>query len=93
MARPVVDDDHYFLKPANKDSRKTRTGNPSERRVWKCKDGRRQFSVLTGTIFHCSKVSLRTWLFVVVEMCANRTGSPLVKLSVSTASTPRPRGS
>jgi len=66
--------DHYFLKPANGTSRKTRTGNISERRVWKCKDCRRQFSVLTGTIFHGSKVSLRTWLFVVVEMCANRNG-------------------
>jgi len=66
--------DHYFLRPANGTSRKTRTGNVSERRVWKCKDCRRQFSVLTGTIFHGSKVSLRTWLFVVVEMCANRNG-------------------
>jgi transposase-like protein len=66
--------DHYYLKPANGTSRKTRTGNPSERRVWKCKDCRRQFSVLTGTIFHGSKVSLRTWLFVVVEICANRNG-------------------
>jgi transposase-like protein len=66
--------DHYFLKPANGTSRKTRTGAISERRVWKCKDCRKQFSVITGTIFHGSKVSLRTWLFVFFEMCANKNG-------------------
>jgi hypothetical protein len=41
---------HYFLNPANGRSRKTRTGAASERRVWKCRECRRQFSVLTGTI-------------------------------------------
>jgi transposase-like protein len=66
--------DHYYLNPANGVSRKTRTGNISERRVWKCKDCRKQFSVTTGTIFHGSKVSLRTWLFVFFEMCANKNG-------------------
>ncbi len=66
--------DHYYLKPSNGVSRKTRTGNVSERRVWKCKDCRRQFSVITGTIFHGSKVPLRTWLFVFFEMCANKNG-------------------
>lgn len=66
--------DHYFLKPQNKAGRKTRTGNVSARRVWKCKDCRRQFSVLTGTIFHGSKVPVRLWIFVFFEMCANRNG-------------------
>jgi len=66
--------DHYYLKPANSVSRKTRTGSVSERRVWKCKDCRRQFSVLTGTIFHGSKVPVRTWLLVFFEMCANKNG-------------------
>jgi len=65
---------HYFLTPKNPEGRKTRTGTVSARRVWKCKDCRRQFSVLTGTIFHGSKVPLRTWLFVVVEMCASKNG-------------------
>jgi transposase-like protein len=65
---------HYFLTPKNPEGRKTRTGSVSARRVWKCKDCRRQFSVLTGTIFHGSKVPLRTWLFVVVEMCASKNG-------------------
>lgn len=64
----------YFLKPKNGTSRKTRTGSRSERRVWKCAECRKQFSVLTNTIFHGSKVPVRTWLFVVFEMCASKNG-------------------
>ena len=30
--------------------------------------------MITGTVFHGSKVSLRTWLFVVFEMAANKNG-------------------
>lgn len=66
--------EHYFLKPANGTSRATRTGNRSHRRVWKCKDCRKQFSVLTGTIFHGTKIPVRTWIFVVFEMCASKNG-------------------
>ena len=29
---------------------------------------------MTGTIFHGSKVPLRTWLFVLFEMCAAKNG-------------------
>lgn len=65
---------HYFLKPRDDEGRRTRTGAVSHRRVWKCKDCRRQFSVLTGTIFHGTKIPLRTWLFVVFEMCASKNG-------------------
>ena len=36
--------DHYFLNPQG-EGRKTRTGKVSARRVWKCKDCRKQFSV------------------------------------------------
>jgi len=64
----------YFLNPANGSSRSTRTGSISERRVWKCKDCRKQFSVLTGTIFHGTKIPVRTWLFVIFEMCASKNG-------------------
>ena len=64
----------HFIKPANGTSRKTRTGASSERRVWKCKDCRKQFSVLTGTIFHGTKIPLRKWLFVIFEMCASKNG-------------------
>lgn len=66
--------DHYFLKPKDEVGRRTRTGNVSQRRVWKCKDCRKQFSVLTGTIFHGSKVPVRLWIFVFFEMCSNKNG-------------------
>jgi len=66
--------EHYFLTPKNGSSRKTRTGAASERRVWKCSDCRKQFSVLTGTIFHGSKIPVRTWCFLVFEMAASKNG-------------------
>jgi transposase-like protein len=66
--------EHYFLNPANGRSRKTRTGAASERRVWKCRDCRKQFSVLTGTIFHGTKIPVRTWCFLVFEMAASKNG-------------------
>jgi transposase-like protein len=66
---------HYFLAPkTGDDTRKTRTGKPTMRRVWKCKTCRKQFSVITGTVFHGTKVPLHTWLMVVFEMCANKNG-------------------
>src|SRR5437899_585536 len=52
----------YFLKPRQDEGRKTRTGTVTHRRLWKCADCRKQFSVLTGTIFHGSKIPVRTWL-------------------------------
>lgn len=64
----------YFLNPENGVSRKTRTGSASQRRVWKCGACRKQFSVLTGTIFHGTKISVRKWLFVIFEMCADKNG-------------------
>lgn len=64
----------YFLNPANGSTRKTRTGASSSRRVWKCGGCRKQFSVLTGTIFHGTKISLRKWLLVIFEMCASKNG-------------------
>jgi transposase-like protein len=65
---------HYFLKPSNGTARKTRTGAPTERRVWKCADCRKQFTVLTGTIFHGTKIPVRTWVFVIFEMCSSKNG-------------------
>ena len=65
----------YFLKPTDgTEGRKTRTGANSQRRVWKCGSCRKQFSVLTGTVFHGSKIPVKTWLFVVFEMCASKNG-------------------
>ena len=66
---------HYFLTPkSGTGTRKTRTGSETQRRVWKCKTCRKQFSVITGTVFHGTKVPLHTWLMVVFEMCANKNG-------------------
>ena len=65
----------YYLKPANGSSRVTRTGKThSQRRVWKCGACRKQFSVLTGTIFHGTKIPVQTWLFVIFEMCSSKNG-------------------
>ena len=63
-----------FIEPKNGTSRKTRTGAMSERRVWRCFSCRKQFSVITGTVFHGTKVALRTWVLVVFEMCASKNG-------------------
>jgi hypothetical protein len=61
----------YFLTPKDgTEGRKTRTGANSQRRVWKCGHCRKQFSVLTGTIFHGTKISIKTWLFVIFEVVA-----------------------
>lgn len=65
----------YFLKPQDGSTgRKTRTGSNSQRRVWKCATCRKQFSALTGTIFHGTKISIRTCVLVILEMCASKNG-------------------
>jgi transposase-like protein len=64
----------YFLNPENRVSRRTRTGSESQRRVWKCRHCRKQFSVLTGTIFHGTKIPVRTWVLVVFEMTSSKNG-------------------
>jgi transposase-like protein len=64
----------YFLKPRKGKTRSTRNGTPSERRVWKCRSCRKQFSALTGTIFHGTKIPVRIWCFVVFEMASSKNG-------------------
>jgi transposase-like protein len=64
----------YFLTPKGGHARLTRTGSLSVRRVWKCAACRKQFSVLTGTIFHGTKIPVRTWVFVIFEMAASKNG-------------------
>jgi transposase-like protein len=67
----VTDAKFYFLNPQDGTTgRATRTGANTQRRVWKCSACRKQFSVLTNTIFHGTKVSIRTWLFVIFEVCS-----------------------
>jgi transposase-like protein len=67
-------EDTAYIKPRNGRSRATRTGAMSERRVWRCRECRRQFSAITGTVFHGTKVPLRTWVLVVFEMAASKNG-------------------
>jgi transposase-like protein len=65
----------YFLTPKDgTNGRKTRTGAQSMRRVFKCAKCRKQFSVLTGTVMHGTKISIRTWVFVLFEMCSSKNG-------------------
>ena len=60
-------------------SRPTRTGRPSARRVWRCGRCRAQFSVLTGTVFERTRVSLSGWVQAVgvVSRSAQVTASEL----------------
>jgi transposase-like protein len=73
-------DKAYFLKPANGVARGTGMPKPdgkrtqSVRRVWKCAKCRKQFSVLTGTIFHGTKIPIQTWLMVMVQMSSAKNG-------------------
>lgn len=68
-------DKAYFLTPKNKVSRATGPKRTmSQRRVWKCAKCRKQFSVLTGTIFQGTKVPVETWLMVMVQMCSAKNG-------------------
>lgn len=80
---------HYFLAPKNAEGRKTRTGAITHRRLWKCADCRRQFSVLTGTMMHRSKIPVRTWVFVVFEMCASKNGVAAREIERKYGLTPR----
>ncbi len=64
---------HYFLKPKN-GGRKTRTGAITQRRLWKCRECRKQFTVLVGTIFHRTKIPVRTWLLVLFDMMSAKNG-------------------
>lgn len=68
------DERSYFLKPRNGAARQTRTGAATQRRVWKCGACRKQYTVLVGTIFESTKISIRKWLFVFFEMCSSKNG-------------------
>lgn len=53
--------EHYALQ-----GKTTRPG------LWKCKDCRKQFTVIVGTVFSDSKVPLNKWLLVAHLMCASK---------------------
>jgi transposase-like protein len=61
---------HAYLRPANGHSRTTNRGRQSERRVWKCRSCKRQFSVITGTVMHGTHVPIRTWILVAFEIAS-----------------------
>jgi transposase-like protein len=63
----------YFIKPTN-GSRRTSTGKVSYRRIWKCAECRKKFSVLVGTIFERSQVPLSKWLMALYMMSASKNG-------------------
>lgn len=65
----VIGQTYYMAPRDGSKSRKTRTGSYSQRRVWKCRACRKQFSVLTDTIFHGTKIPVRTWLLVIFDFC------------------------
>ena len=63
----------HFLQPKDgSNGRATRTGANSQRRVWFCGHCRKQFSVLTNTVFHGTKIAIRKWVFVLFEVAASK---------------------
>jgi transposase-like protein len=42
--------------------------------VWKCKDCRKQFTVMVGTIFSDSHIPLHKWLMAIHLLCASKKG-------------------
>ncbi|WP_375479209.1 IS1595 family transposase [uncultured Jatrophihabitans sp.] len=63
----------YFLTPKDgTEGRTTRTGANTQRRLWKCAECRKKFSVLTGTPMHGTKLSIRTWVMVTFEVVASK---------------------
>ncbi len=69
----------YYLEPKD-GPRKTRTGKESARRVWKCAECRKQFSVLVGTIFEDSRIPLSKWLLAIHMLCAGKNGVAALEL-------------
>src|SRR5271156_881505 len=77
----VIDPLHYFIA-SKSGERKTRTGQKTYRRLWRCrdKDCRKQFSVLIGTIFESSKVPVSKWLLAMWLMGAGKNGVSALEL-------------
>jgi transposase-like protein len=70
----------FYLEPRTGEPRTTRKGTQSYRRVWKCKDCKRQFSCLVGTIFEGTKIPLSKWLMAIYLMCAGKNGVAALEL-------------
>jgi transposase-like protein len=81
--------DVYLIPPTSGTSRRTAAGTMSERRVWKCRPCKKQFSVLTGTMMHATKIPVRTWALVIFEMCASKNGVSAREVERKYGLTPR----
>jgi len=75
----VIDVAHYFIA-ARSGERKTRTGATTYRRLWRCRDCRKQFSVLVGTIFESSKIPVSKWLLGMWLFNAGKNGVSALEL-------------
>lgn len=68
----------WYLKPKDPEGRKSKGGSSarSQRRVWKCRENtcRRQFSVLTNTVLHATKMPVRAWIGAIVDLCEDPAG-------------------
>lgn len=69
----IIDPTHYFIA-SRSGERKTRTGATTYRRLWRCRDCKKQFSVLVGTIFESSKVPVSKWLLAMWLFNAGKSG-------------------
>jgi len=66
--------DHAYFLAARNSTRRTSTDKATYRRLWKCAECRKQFSVLVGTIFERSQVPLSKWLLALYMMSSNKNG-------------------
>lgn len=74
-----IDAAHYFIS-SRSGERKTRTGATTYRRLWRCRDCRKQFSVLVGTIFESSKIPVSKWLLAMWLFNAGKNGVSALEL-------------
>lgn len=68
----AIDKAHY-VEPKT-ETRTTRIGTKTYRRIWWCAECRKEFSVLVGTIFEDSKIPLSKWLLAFQELCSDKNG-------------------
>lgn len=66
--------DVYLIVPKNGISRKATNGTMTQRRVWNCKFCRRQFSAISQRMMHGTKVAVRTWVLIMLDMIAAKNG-------------------